>query len=390
MPFSLGNFSGLFSRRHADASQSQPGSSPVFDATSSDKSSPAGDSGAAINNSLVLSDTPVADAMASAPEWSASADPVSSVACTTAVVTTANAAGLVAGMFGSLESVVGPAQLNFAGTLLTPSSSSASAALQADALRSTFGIDGTGIKIGVLSDSYNVRGGAASDIAQGLLPASGVQVLEEGPAGSTDEGRAMMELIHQIAPGASLAFYSATQSESAFANGITALTNAGCNIIVDDVSYLDEPFFQDGTIAQAVNAAAARGVAYFTAAGNEASNAYQATYSPIASFLPNGTFVGDAQNFGGGNVAQSITMTGGSVFLMQWDQAWGLATSNLDVRVFQNGVQLANFTRFNSGLSSADPFVGFSLNPSAGTQTFQIVITNDSGPNPGLIKYMLF
>ena len=39
-------------------------------------------------------------------------------------------------------------------------------------------------------------------------------------------------------------------------------------MLVDDVSYLDEPFFQDGPIANAANAASAAGVPYFSAAGN--------------------------------------------------------------------------------------------------------------------------
>src|SRR6185437_7711059 len=84
-----------------------------------------------------------------------------------------------------------------------------SSALLADQLRASLGVDGAGVKVGVLSDSFNLLGGAAADEADGDLPATGVQVLQEGPSGA-DEGRAMLELIHQIAPGASLAFHTAT------------------------------------------------------------------------------------------------------------------------------------------------------------------------------------
>jgi hypothetical protein len=327
-------------------------------------------------------------AVASAPQWSAIDDSTASTSCTSTVIATSSggSASFDSSILGSLSGLLGDAAVNSVFQL--SNGWMALSALQADTLRNAFGIDGTGVKIGVLSDSFNVLGGAAADMADGNLPASGVQVLQEGPAGSTDEGRAMLELIHQIAPGASLAFYSGDYSESNFANGITALTNAGCNIIVDDLTYLDEPFFQDGVIAQAVNAAAARGVAYFTAAGNEASNAYQAAFSPIAATLPDGTVVSNAQNFGGGAVMQSITMGAGAAFILQWDQAWGHATSNVDVRVYQGSTLLGDVTRFNSGEPN-NPFLGF-VNDSATTQTFQIAITNDGGPNPGLIKYILF
>jgi hypothetical protein len=52
------------------------------------------------------------------------------------------------------------------------------------------------------------------------------------------------------------------------------MVNAGVQVIADDVTYFDEPFFQDGVIAIAANKANAAGVAYFSAAGNSGSNGY--------------------------------------------------------------------------------------------------------------------
>jgi hypothetical protein len=83
----------------------------------------------------------------------------------------------------------------------------------------------------------------------------------------------MMQIVHDIAPGSDLAFYTAFNSEQDFANGILALAAAGCKVIVDDVAYFDEPFFQNGIVAQAIEAVEAQGVVYVTAAGNNASNA---------------------------------------------------------------------------------------------------------------------
>src|SRR5580698_3825035 len=162
-------------------------------------------------------------------------------------------------------------------------------AQNSDLVRSDNSLNGAGITVGVLSDSYDCypvyasngvpAGGlngyanngfnttAAQDIASGDLPAS-VDVLEEAtcmdygapiqlPFG--DEGRAIMQIVHDVAPGAGLAFYTAENGEADFANGIGQLAasvasgGAGAKVIVDDVGYFDEPFFQDGLEAQAIN-----------------------------------------------------------------------------------------------------------------------------------------
>src|SRR6202041_1444323 len=85
-----------------------------------------------------------------------------------------------------------------------------------------------------------------------------------------DEGRAMLQIVHDVAPGASLAFYTADDSEADFASGIGKLAAAGAKVIADDVGYFDEPFYQDGILAQAVDAVEAQGVTYVSAAGNDA------------------------------------------------------------------------------------------------------------------------
>ena len=195
-------------------------------------------------------------------------------------------------------------------------------AQRSDVLRSTYtGLTGAGVKVGVLSDSFNCYGvydqpgsgvpattpnmtgyaenGFASDDAtfdetNGYLPAS-VSVLEEASCLQygqpyqlpfADEGRAMMQIIHDVAPGAALSFYTATNTEADFANGIAALANAGATVIADDVGYFDEPFFQDGIVAQAIDAANAKGVAYFSAAGNNGRLSYD---NKAPSFTTSGT-----------------------------------------------------------------------------------------------------
>ena len=59
------------------------------------------------------------------------------------------------------------------------------------------------MKVGVLSDSVNEFGtGLAGSIFTGDLP-SNVQVIQDSTSGGTDEGRAMLQIVHDTAPGAS-------------------------------------------------------------------------------------------------------------------------------------------------------------------------------------------
>jgi hypothetical protein len=115
-------------------------------------------------------------------------------------------------------------------------------ALRADVARAAYGVSGAGVRIGILSDSFNVLGGYAADVTAGRLPAN-VSVVKEGPVGAADEGRAMAEVIHSIAPDAQLYFYTAMDGEADFANGITTLqAQDHVQVIVDDVAYLRSPF----------------------------------------------------------------------------------------------------------------------------------------------------
>src|SRR5579859_2381516 len=131
--------------------------------------------------------------------------------------------------------------------------------MRSDLARSQFAVDGTGVRVGVLSDSFDCAPGplasgqnftrAGQDAVNGDLPL-GVRVLADlhtVPDGEcTDEGRAMMQVIHDVAPGAQLSFTTAVTGEEDFAAGIVALANDGAKVIVDDAEYLDEPMFEDG------------------------------------------------------------------------------------------------------------------------------------------------
>jgi hypothetical protein len=181
-------------------------------------------------------------------------------------------------------------------------------------------LTGTGVTVGVLSDSfdcysaYEASGSGvpasgyegyayngftadyAMDVSTEALPA-GVNVLAEPSCldyGApeqppfSDEGRAMLQIVHAVAPDAGLAFYTADVSEANFASGIVALQAAGATVIADDVTYFDEPYFQDGIVAEAINTVAAKGVAYFTAAGNNSDLSYENAAPSFATLATSG------------------------------------------------------------------------------------------------------
>src|SRR4029077_5761324 len=77
------------------------------------------------------------------------------------------------------------------------------------------------------------------------------------------------QIVHDLAPGASIDFATAEGGEEEFANEIKALAAAGASVIVDDIAYFEEPFFQNGPVAVAVEEVVAHGVTYLTAAGND-------------------------------------------------------------------------------------------------------------------------
>jgi hypothetical protein len=232
--------------------------------------------------------------------------------------------------------------------------------------RGTFSVNGSGLKIGVLSDSANATGALTAAQTSGDMPPS----CPAGPpcftmvqdfAGGSDEGLAMMEIVYDMAPGASLFFATADTSEAGFAQNILNLRAAGCDIIVDDVFYFDEPVFQDGIVAQSVASVTADGALYFSSAGNEGnidSNTagyfegdFNDTGSPAFTF-PGGTKTGTIHNFGtvATPVNGDIITARGFVYNLNWaDPAQGAANDYDLFLVSSAGVVKASSTNIQTG-----------------------------------------
>ena len=274
-------------------------------------------------------------------------------------------------------------------------------AMGANLARAMFGVDGTGISIGILSDSFNVNGGEAADIAAGNLPdANDIHILAEGPAGATDEGRAMAELVHQVAPGAQIYFYTGDNSETDFATGIQTLANAGCQVIVDDLAYFDEPFFQDGgAVQKAVETVVGEGVDYFTSAGNVANDFYEHSWISLATTLPGVSGTVTAFDFGtaaGGAASPFETISiaaGGTCNLdLQWDQPFKTiggsdgTVNSLSIYMFVDGsLMFSATTDATTGGGNPFQFLGVK-NEGSSAGTVQIAVVDLVGPVPGFFK----
>ncbi|MEG3970144.1 S8 family serine peptidase [Microcoleus sp. T2B6] len=278
-------------------------------------------------------------------------------------------------------------------------------AMRSDLAREQFKVDGTGVKIGVISDSFNRLGGAAADIKSGDLPAN-VKVLAEYTNNKflpTDEGRALLQIIHDIAPGADLLFHTGSAagefnssleffkaSQRIVADGIRSLAAQGAQIIVDDVGFLSQPMFQDGIIAQAIEEVVKKGVVYFTSAGNKARASYQSAFNSAGFFAG----FGELHDFDPGigvDIYQSITLEKDDSFTIsfQWDSPMGRSTNDLDIYFVDSTKQkvLAHSMLSNVG---GDPLeeLTFRNDGSFGSNLFNLMIAKRSGAAPGLMKYV--
>jgi hypothetical protein len=291
--------------------------------------------------------------------------------------------------------------------------------------RAEFPVDGTGVTVGILSDSFDqateaadgsgpVATHAEKDVKSGDLPGIGntclgesapVVVLQEDHEGeAADEGRAMSQIVHDIAPKANIDFASAFNGETSFATNIKALATAGARAIADDVFYFEEPFFQDGPVAVAANEVVASGHTYFSAAGND--NIIDAEGHDIASwetpeFRDSGGCPAEVQGLAGANGTHcldfnpgvltdrtfGIKVDPGAVLTvdLQWDEPWRGVKTDLDAFLLDaKGNLIATAGEDNVKVSQQPVEVLQWENNSASQKTVQLAINRFAGESPRL------
>src|SRR5436190_8304023 len=205
----------------------------------------------------------------------------------------------------------------------------------------------------------------------------------------------MAQLVHDEAPGANLAFDTAGQRETEFRGHINVLrAQAHPSVMVDDVFFPDEPFFQDGPVAISASNAVAAGVPYFTAAGNAnvivgGNNvaSYEApTYrgATCPTFTNLGYSLRDCHDFDPGagvSTGDAITVHPGGGFDLdlQWALPRGLVSTDYDLFVVNaGGTILAGSTIDNGSAGEPVEFLSWG-NTSGVAQSVRIVIGRFSG-----------
>lgn len=276
--------------------------------------------------------------------------------------------------------------------------SEADTQLAAASARSTYAVDGTGIVVGVLSDSYNNLGGAATDVANGELPGPGnpcgrttaVQLQSDLTSGGSDEGRAMAQAVHDLAPGATIRVATAFRGDIDFANQIRALAAAGAKVIVDDITYFNEPMYQDGIIAKAVNDVVAQGVVYFSSAqnsnlrigSNDVGSYEAAAFRPMScpsAFTGSGTTsCHDFNPSSGTDSGNGFTVAAGGQlrFVLGYSQpAYGV-TTDLDLYVLDSttGGIVASSTNDNVGVTDLTFESLDYVNTTGSSRVFNVVV----------------
>ena len=233
------------------------------------------------------------------------------------------------------------------------------ATLRAALARNSYGFDGTGIKIGVISDgvrNLNVAQASGDLGPVTVLPGqSGTAAGQCSAAGSCDEGTAMLEIVHDIAPGAQLYFATGFATPANFAQNIRDLRAAGCDIIIDDLFYFAESPFQDGqvpsitsptnggAIAQAVADVTADGALYFSSAGNSGNKNDNTAGVWEGDFVdggdapaPIGAANGRIHQFpaDGATPAQTfnaVTAVGSGAYTLNWSDPLGASGNDYDL-----------------------------------------------------------
>jgi hypothetical protein len=285
-------------------------------------------------------------------------------------------------------------------------------ALQTDEVRSDLDVDGSGVKTCVLSDSYNRAFTSAEcasennvcasdDVDSGDLPPD-VDVVQE--ADGADEGRAMLQIVHDIAPGAPLGFHTTLGGLANYANAISTLADpngADCDVLVDDWIYFFEGMLQDGVVADAVKGAVNEdGKVYVSFAGNAEDQSYEAPFrksgQDISTLSCCPEKSGEMHHFDPTDttdVRQQITVrNGGSPTLaLQWSDPWLDANSDLDLYLIdaETDTLVATSEIQNIGSFSAEFFTY--RNTSGADQALDLVITltdDGSGEPPNLIKWV--
>jgi len=294
-----------------------------------------------------------------------------------------------------LDALAALPMVMYVGPMLMPIVRSGTVVTEGDTIlgaaqaRTEFGLSGKGIRIGVISDGVEglALGQAANEVPPDCpanltdLTPSCVLVDADNP-GFRNEGRAMLEIIHDLAPDAILGFSSGINGVTGFVAAIDFLQKEfQADIIVDDIGYLTEPYFENGTIGTRAQQAVDAGVIFVSAAGNDGENHYQAPLDISGNCQP-GVERGCLHRFAANDTSLSFSLPRFSSIqvILQWDNPFSNTTTvarnaldNLDLYLVEGTTPLASSDAIQSVVGTPLEIL-FYQNTSDSTQQVDIVV----------------
>jgi hypothetical protein len=256
--------------------------------------------------------------------------------------------------------------------------------------RADFSVGGASITVGILSDSIDDGSNALNNaISSGNIDPNNTFIIPGQNGTGEGEGLAMCEIVHDLAPQATIGFATGAAGEAQMASNIIALAQAGCNIIADDEAFPDESPFQDGVVAQAINTVTAMGVLYFSCARNS-GNLDDNTSSTWEGDFTNGTYTdvgyGNEETLNFASPGQAVTtedaiLDYGSQFEADlfWSDPLGASTNDYDLYMFDSFGDVI-YASENTQTGTQDPYEHFE--DTAGyTSGYYLVVLLFSGTN---------
>ena len=263
------------------------------------------------------------------------------------------------------------------------------AALRTDLVRAEQGLSGAGVRIGVISDGIRglsqarARGDAPALFDQRAFAAEGLN------AGA--EGTAMIEIVHDLAPGAAIAFANAA-TDLDMMEAVNYLAER-VDIVVDDLAFF-QPGDQQSDVSR--NTAAALGRAdwrlraYVTSVGNWANRHYAAPFQagPAGGTLglPFGGRVHRFTAVEGTSDARSrrslpyneIQLGRGdsTLILLFWNDPWGASVNDYDLYLLNAGNVVVAESTAVQGMSNNEPRERLFYSNSGAAGTFRVVVHN--------------
>jgi hypothetical protein len=276
-------------------------------------------------------------------------------------------------------------------TVMPPQVRIGSVTTEGDAIHRTYDVrtthsqDGSGVKVGIISDGVDHWTDAQSS---GDLPAS-LTVLSNTQGG--DEGTAMLEIVHDMVPGADLYFHDCGANTVAFNAAIDALVTAGCDVICDDIGWILEPFFEDGIVASHLTSVlASNDIVYASSAGNAGQRHYQGDY------YNDGYDFHDFSRGYSDYLYVNIPNNGEVIVVLQWNDEFGSSGDDYDLYLFNtdgwdildsstvtqdgNDDPLEAFSYTNAEGYTIDAEIDvYNYNGAAATKTLEVFIYPSSG-----------